>query len=80
MPSVEEEFKKQVDEMITVELENIKILSGVKQKKKKKKAKKKKSKKKKTPNIPGYKVIVGFPKAQLLSELIQNKIVKRLPE
>jgi hypothetical protein len=30
MPIVEEEFKKQVDDMIMVELENIKILSGVK--------------------------------------------------
>ena len=37
MPEVEEEFKKQVDEMILMELENIKLLSGAKKKKGKKK-------------------------------------------
>jgi hypothetical protein len=58
MPVLEEEFKVQVDDMIRMELENMKMLSGVKAKKKKKKAKKKKKKKKKKGlKLPGYKMI-----------------------
>jgi len=41
MPVLEEEFKKEVDAMIMVELENMKTLSNAKAKKKKKKGKKK---------------------------------------
>ena len=49
MPILEEEYKKQVDDMINVELENMKLLygGGGKKKKKGKKKCKKKGKKKK---------------------------------
>lgn len=62
MPQVEEEFKKQVDELILAELENIKLLSGAKKKKKKKGKKKGKKKKKKGLKLPGYKVVANFSK------------------
>ena len=58
MPLLEEEFKTQVDDMIRMELENMKTLAAVKSKKKKKMAKKKKKKKKKKGlKLPGYKMI-----------------------
>ena len=44
---LEEEYKQQVDDMLKVELDNMRLLSGVKAKKKKGKKKKKKGKKKK---------------------------------
>jgi len=66
--------------MILCELENIKLLSGAKKKKKKGKKKSKKKKKKKGLKLPGYKVVANFSKPQLLSELISNKIVKKLPD
>jgi hypothetical protein len=47
MPSVEEEYKKDVDDLLKVELENMKLLAGIKSKKKKKKGKKKSKKKEK---------------------------------
>merc|ERR1711957_282882 len=47
MPQLEDEFKKEVDAMIEVELANMRTLSGIKPKKKKKGKKKKKKKKKK---------------------------------
>ena len=57
-PLLEEEYKQQVDDMIKMELENMKLLSNAKaKKKKKKKAKKKKKKKKKGLKLPGYKMI-----------------------
>jgi len=37
MPSVEEYFKEEVDKLICVELENMKLIAGIKNKKKKKK-------------------------------------------
>ena len=57
MPSIEDQLKNDVDEMIKMELENMRTLSGVKAKKKKgkKKGKKKKKKKKKGLKLPGYK-------------------------
>lgn len=62
MPEVRDEFTKQVDEMIMIELENIKLLSKAKKKKGKKKGKKKKGKKKKGLKIPGYKLVANFSK------------------
>jgi len=57
MPSIEEEYKQNVDDMIKMELENMRTLMGAKTKKKKgkKKGKKKKKKKKKGLKLPGYK-------------------------
>jgi len=78
MPMVEEEFKDQVDNMIKGELENMKILAGIKSKKKKK-AKKKKKKKAKGLKLPGFKAIRDIDKKDLLVQLIQNNIVKKLP-
>ena len=57
-PLLVDEYKTTVDEMIKMELENMKLLSGVKAKKKKKgKKKKKKKKKKKGLKLPGFKMI-----------------------
>lgn len=53
MPSIEEEFKKAVDEMIMNELDNMRLLRGIKKKKKKKK--KAKKKKAKAIKLPGWK-------------------------
>lgn len=67
MPNVEEEYKEQVDEAIKIELENMKIIAGVKSKKKKKKGKKKKKKgKKKGLKLPGFKAIRDIDKKDLL--------------
>ena len=57
MPLLEEQFKADVDGMINMELENMKLLFGGAKKKKKgkKKGKKKKKKKKKGLKLPGYK-------------------------
>ena len=55
---MEEEYKKDVDELLKIELENMKILAGIKIKKKKKK--KPKKKKKKGLKLPGAKAIKGI--------------------
>jgi hypothetical protein len=57
MPVLEEEYKAQVDTMINMELENMKLLFGSSKKKKKGKKKKKKGKKKKKKGLklPGFK-------------------------
>jgi len=77
-PSVEEEFKAEVDEMIKMELQCMKILSGAKKKKKKKKKKKAKKKKKKGLKLPGYKAIRDMDPRDILVELINNNIAKKL--
>ena len=83
MPKVEKALTKQVDEMLDLELENMRTLMGVK--KKKKKGGKKKSKKggkkkgKKLPKLPGMKAIKGVAEYDLLIELVKNSIVKKLP-
>ena len=63
MPNLEKEFKEEVDNMIMVELENMKLLAGSGKKKKgKKKGKKKKGgKKKKNPyaKLPGFKHLLS---------------------
>lgn len=54
-PLLEAEYKAQVDEMIKIELDNMRLLSGEKAKKKKKKKKAKKKKKGKKKKLPqGY--------------------------
>jgi len=72
MPSLEEEYKTQVDDMIKMELENMRMLSGVKAKKKKgkKKGKKKKKKKKKGLKLPGFKLIKDMTNQEILIQLI----------
>ena len=81
MPNLEKEFKEEVDNMIMVELENMKLLAagGKKKKGKKKKAKKKKKGKKKGLKLPGYKMIKDKKPEELLKELILYNIVKKLP-
>lgn len=59
LPKVEKSLDKQIDEMLNLELANMRKLMGIKSKKKKKK-KKKKAKKKKGPKLPGYKYIKGI--------------------
>jgi len=68
MPSVEEEFKKCVDEMINNELDNMRLLRGIK----KKKTKKKKAKKAKAPKVklPGWKAVGKYEIDDLLVELV----------
>lgn len=78
MPDLIEEYKKDVDALIKIELENMRIIAGIKAKKKKKKSKKKK-KKKKGLKLPGFKAIRDIDKRDLLVQLIQNGIVKKLP-
>ena len=79
MPEVEEEFKQAVDDMIKVELENMRLLGGFKSKKKKKGKKKKKKKKKgKKKKLPGEKQIDKMDIKDILVELVQHGIVKKL--
>jgi len=72
LPVLEEEFKKEVDAMIMVELENMKTLSGGKAKKKKKGKKKKgkKGKKKKVKLPPGGKMWKDCSVNEILVDLI----------
>jgi len=81
MPLLEDKYKKDIDDMINIELENMKLLSGGKKKKgKKKKSKKKKKKgKKKGLKLPGFKAIKDLKPPELLVQLITNNIVKKLP-
>ena len=82
MPVLEDKFKKDIDDMINIELENIKLLAagGKKKKGKKKKGKKKKKKgKKKGLKLPGYKMIKDYKPQEILVQLITNNVVKKLP-
>ena len=80
LPLVKKEYQTEVDAMIKMELENMRTLAGIKaKKKKKKKAKKKKKGKKKAIKLPGAKYIKDRSTLDLLNELIENNIVKRLP-
>ena len=82
MPIVQKEYEKDVDDMIKMELENLKLqLAGGKKKKGKGKKKKKKGKKKKkkTIKLPGYKYIKDMSEYDMLVELVKNGIVRKLP-
>lgn len=73
-PSVEDEIRLKVDEMIALELDNMRIKYGLKKKKDKKKKKPKKKERK-------VKIPLGLGKRDpkdLLSELVENRIVKVL--
>ena len=79
-PVLRKKYNEDIDEMIKIELENMKLLSGVKAKKGKKKKGKKKGKKKKGPKMPpGFKLIKNRHHQDLLVDLIDNNIVKKLP-
>ena len=84
MPMVEKMLGKQIDEMLNMELENMRTLTGKKSKKKKGKGKKKggkkkKGKKDKRMKFPGFKAISKMSEYECLIELVRNSIVKRLP-
>lgn len=81
LPEVEKDQIKIVDQMIKQELSNMMAIAKIKAKKKKgkKKAKKGKKKKKKGIKLPGAKYIKDKTEYELLVELIQHGIVKRLP-
>lgn len=67
--------------MIKIELANMMTLSNAKAKKKKGKKKGKKKKKKKTKGLklPGYKQIKDMSPKEILVNLINHNIVKKLP-
>ena len=81
LPEVEKDQIKIVDAMIKQELSNMMAIAKIKAKKKKgkKKAKKGKKKKKKGIKLPGAKYIKDKSEYELLVELIQHGIVKKLP-
>jgi len=83
LPIVEKQLKKQIDEMLNMELDNMRALAGkskkAKKKKGKKKGKKKKGKKDPRNKLPGFKSIAKMTDYERLVELIRNSIVKKLP-
>ena len=82
-PGVYEEIRKQVDEMLAMNLKKIQMQIAPKSKKKSKKSKKKKAKKskkdKKKKPLPGEKIaeLKGLDSDQILSMLIENQLVVR---
>ena len=70
-PEIRKEYKEIVDQMIQVELENRRILKGVKKKKGKKKKKKGKKKKRKGKPLPGEKQLAKYHDVRdILYELV----------
>lgn len=78
---MEDELKKRVDDMLKIELENMRLIAGIKSKKKKKGKKKgKKKKKKKGPKLPGLtKAFWDIPMKTHLENLVKENIVRKLP-
>ena len=82
-PGVYEEIRKEVDEMLAMNLKKIQMQIAPKSKKKAKKVKKKKTKKskkdKKKKPLPGEKIaeLKGLDSDQILSMLIENQLVVR---
>lgn len=77
-PTVEEEVKEQVDNLMLLQLQNIKTVLDSKKKKKKKKGRKKKAKKPKKPKgkkLPGAKYCKGMENEQMLSILTEKEII-----
>ena len=80
MPEITEELKAEVDDCIKTELENMRLIAGIKAKKKKGKKKKGKKKKKKGLKLPGLsKELKAKKPHELMSTLVQNEIVRKLP-
>jgi SpoVK/Ycf46/Vps4 family AAA+-type ATPase len=82
LPVVQDELKKRVDDMLKIELENMRLIAGIKAKKKKKGKKKgKKKKKKKGPKLPGLtKAFWDIPMKTHLENLVKENIVRKVPE
>ena len=82
LPVVEGKLKDRVDEALKIELENMRLIAGIKAKKKKKGKKKgKKKKKKKGPKLPGLtKGFWDIPMKTHLENLVKENIVRKLPE
>lgn len=83
LPIVEDELKKRVDDMLKIELENMRAMTNPKsgKKKKGKKKKGKKKKKKKGPKLPGLtKAFWDIPMETHLQNLVKENIVRKLPE
>lgn len=78
MPDVNTEIEQIVDRMIQVEIQSIKTELGIKQKDKKKKKKGKKKKGKKGKKIPGQNLVKNRVPKDLLSELVEANVVKKL--
>jgi hypothetical protein len=82
-PKVVERINKNVDDMLNLELENMRALMGFKTKTKKGKKKKgkkgKKKKAKKGPKLPGVKLLKNMDEYDMLIDLVRNNIVKKLP-
>jgi len=78
LPLVEKEKEKFVDQMINQELKNMQTLAKIKVKKPKKPKKPKKKKPKKN-KLPGASAIRDKDTYELLVELINHNIVKKLP-
>jgi hypothetical protein len=70
LPVVQEELKKRVDDMLKIELENMRLIAGVKSKKKKK-----------GPKLPGLtKAFWDIPMKTHLENLVKENIVRKLPD
>ncbi len=82
LPVVQDELKRRVDDMLKIELENMRLIAGIKAKKKKKGKKKgKKKKKKKGPKLPGLtKPFWDIPMKTHLENLVKENIVRKVPE
>ena len=80
-PILKDKYQKDIDDMIMIELENLRLMAGggKKKKTKKKKKKSKKKGKKKGLKLPGWKMIKEMSPKELLTWLIQYNVVKKLP-
>ena len=77
MPEIEAQLQGLVDGMIDMELANLRLKFGIK-KRKEKKSKKKKKKKKKGKPMPGSKSCKNRDPRDMLAELVEAGIVKKL--
>ena len=77
MPEIEDNVKNLVDEIIDIELGNLRLKYKLKKKKGKKKGKKKK-KKKKAKKVPGARLCKNRDPRDMLAELIEAGIIKKL--
>ena len=77
MPEIVQTVQNAVDDIIDMELANLRIRYKLKKKKKSKK-KKKKSKKKKAKKVPGAKLCRNRDPRDMLAELVEAGIVKNI--
>lgn len=82
-PKLKNSITQNVEEMLNLELEHMRMQMGMKQKAKKKgkkKGKKKNKKKaKKGPKLPGVKLLKNMDEYDMLIDLVKNNVVKKLP-